>query len=90
VRALISARGEDIYGRAGVVREVYSFRGDVRPGNSGGPLLAPDGSVYGMVFASGIGEEETGYALTASQVAAIATAGATSSTAVSTGPCRAR
>lgn len=88
VRALITARGEDIYGRAGVVREVYSFRGDVRPGNSGGPLLAPNGSVYGMVFASGVGEPETGYALTASQVQAIADAGRAATAAVSTGPCR--
>ena len=67
IRARIDARGEDIYGRSGVVRDVYSFRGTVVPGNSGGPLLAPNGRVYGVVFAAGLGEEETGYAITAEQ-----------------------
>lgn len=89
VRAEIDARGEDIYGRAGVTREVYSFRGDVRPGNSGGPLLAPDGSVYGVVFASGIDDDETGYAITAAQAEAITTVGARATTPAETGPCRA-
>ncbi len=88
IRARIDARGEDIYGRAGVVREVYSFRGEVVPGNSGGPLLAPDGTVYGVVFASGTGEAETGYAITAAQVADIAQAGARATMGVDSGACR--
>jgi S1-C subfamily serine protease len=88
IRARIDARGEDIYGRSGVVREVYSFRGVVVPGNSGGPLLAPNGRVYGVVFAAGLGEEETGYALTARQAAPIAEEGMAAFDAVDTGRCR--
>ena len=88
IRARVDARGEDIYGRSGVVRDVYSFRGLVVPGNSGGPLLAPSGRVYGVVFAVGLGEEETGYALTAQQAAPMARTGAVANEAVSTGRCR--
>lgn len=88
IRARIDARGEDIYGRSGVVRDVYSFRGVVIPGNSGGPLLAPNGRVYGVVFAAGLGEEETGYAITAEQAAPIAQRGAQSVEPVDTGACR--
>jgi S1-C subfamily serine protease len=88
IRDRIDARGEDIYGRSGVVRDVYSFRGTVVPGNSGGPLLAPSGRVYGVVFAAGLGEEETGYALTAQQAAPIAEEGARATEAVDTGRCR--
>ena len=88
IRARIDARGEDIYGRSGVVRDVYSFRGVVVPGNSGGPLLAPNGRVYGVVFAAGLGEEETGYAITAEQAAPLAQRGAQSSEPVDTGACR--
>ena len=88
VRARIDARGEDIYGRSGVVRDVYSFRGTVVPGNSGGPLLAPNGRVYGVVFAAGLGEEETGYAITAEQAAPLAQRGAQSFEPVGTGACR--
>jgi S1-C subfamily serine protease len=90
IRAMITARGEDIYGRTGVVRELYTFRGDVRPGNSGGPLLAPDGSVYGVVFASGVGDPETGYAVTAAQAARLADAGRSATAPVDPGSCRTR
>ena len=67
VRNSIEARGEDIYGGTTVLRDVYALRAEVRPGNSGGPLLAPDGSVYGVVFAASLDEPDTGYALTAEQ-----------------------
>jgi len=88
IRARIDARGEDIYGRSGVVRDVYSFRGVVVPGNSGGPLLAPSGRVLGVVFAAGLGEKDTGYAITAQQALPIAELGAAAAEPVSTGRCR--
>ncbi|MEY2965101.1 MAG: hypothetical protein RLZZ228_914 [Actinomycetota bacterium] len=88
IRGRIDARGEDIYGRSGVVRDVYAFRGIVVPGNSGGPLLSPGGRVYGVVFAAGVGEAETGYALTAQQAEPIAQAGAAATEPVDTGRCR--
>ena len=90
VRALIEARGEDIYGQAGVVRSVYSLRGSVIPGNSGGPLLSPEGQVYGMVFASGLGDPTTGYALTAEQVAPAVAASSGATAVLDTGSCRTR
>lgn len=87
VRAKIIARGSDIYGESEVRREVYSIRAVVKPGNSGGPLLATDGDVYGVIFAASVEDPETGYALTAREVAPIAAAGRQASRAVSTQGC---
>jgi S1-C subfamily serine protease len=70
-----------------VVRDVYSLFGTVRAGNSGGPLLAPDGRVLGVVFASAIDDPNTGYALTGGTVKEAAMIGADAVDAVDTGPC---
>ena len=64
VREVVDARGSDIYGRPGTSREVYSLFAQVRPGNSGGPLLSTDGRVVGVVFAKSLDDPSTGYALT--------------------------
>ena len=53
---------EDAYGRGPVTRRILSFRGRVRRGNSGGPLLDGAGRVLGTVFASRTGSE-AGYAV---------------------------
>lgn len=90
IRGTISARGSDIYGRGSVTREVYAVRGTIRPGNSGGPLLAPDGQVDGVVFATALDDPDTGYALTARQVATAARDGAAASARVDTGSCATR
>ncbi|HYT10361.1 MAG TPA: MarP family serine protease [Mycobacteriales bacterium] len=87
VRDRMEIRGPDIYDDRTVVREVYSVRGDVRSGNSGGPLLAPDGSVYGVIFAAAVDEPDTGFALTAREVAGDARAGAAAATQVATDGC---
>ena len=87
IRGVIDAEGTDIYGHGTVVREVYSIRGDVRHGNSGGPLLSPDGHVYGVIFAASIQDPTTAYALTARQVSAAAAAGRTATRPVATGAC---
>lgn len=55
-------------GIASVFRQVYPILARVEPGNSGGPLLASDGRVYGVVFAQSTSQSLTGYALTASEV----------------------
>ncbi|WP_316522685.1 MarP family serine protease [Kitasatospora brasiliensis] len=68
IRGRIQANGPDIYHRGQVVRDVYSVRSVVRQGNSGGPLLTPDGEVYGVVFAKSLDSADTGYVLTAAEV----------------------
>ncbi|MCX5074715.1 MarP family serine protease [Streptomyces sp. NPDC060334] len=68
VRGRINANGPDIYHRGTVRRDVYSLYATVRQGNSGGPLLTPDGRVYGVVFAKSLDDPNTGYALTADEV----------------------
>ncbi len=87
IRDLSEIRGPNFRADATVSREVYSLFGQVRSGNSGGPLLDVDGSVLGVVFASAIDDPSTGYALSAGQVAAAADQGASSSSEVDSGPC---
>ena len=62
------AQAPDIYQTHEVTRQIYSIRAEVEPGNSGGPLLAPNGQVYGVVFAAAVSVKNIGYALTASEV----------------------
>lgn len=64
VRAAITAVGTDIYGDDTVERQVYSIRGTVVPGMSGGPLVDIDGEVVGMVFARSAEHQQTAYVLT--------------------------
>ncbi|MGW0192788.1 MarP family serine protease [Nonomuraea sp. NPDC003201] len=83
----LDAEGPDIYRDATVRRKVYAIRGKVLPGNSGGPLLTVDGRVYGVIFAAAINEEETGYVLTAEEVAPDAAQGRNDTTPASTQKC---
>ncbi|GAA1463710.1 MarP family serine protease [Nocardiopsis exhalans] len=87
IRAKQTAQGSDFYHSQQVSREIYQVRAVVRPGNSGGPLLAPDGTVYGVVFAAATNEDETGYVLTADEVAENAEAGLTATSEVSSQTC---
>lgn len=80
-------RGPDIYNQKTVSRDVYTLRGSVRSGNSGGPLLARDGTVYGVIFAAALDDPETGFALTADEVMADAHRGASATEATDTGGC---
>ncbi|MDQ0941753.1 S1-C subfamily serine protease [Streptomyces sp. V1I1] len=68
VRGRINANGPDIYRRGTVQRDVYSLFTTVRQGNSGGPLLTPDGRVYGVIFARSLDDPDTGYALTVDEI----------------------
>ena len=81
------ARGLDIYGEQTVVREIYSLRGLVEQGNSGGPLLDLEGRVYGVIFAAAADDRNVGYALTAQEVAGQAAEGVTATERVSTRTC---
>jgi S1-C subfamily serine protease len=79
--------GPDFRNTQTVVRDVYALFGEVRSGNSGGPLFATDGSVLGVVFASAIDDPNTGYALTGPEVAEAARTGARATAEVGTGAC---
>lgn len=87
IRAEQRVRGPDIYQNRTVVRQVYSLRAHVRSGNSGGPLLSPNGRVLGVVFAAAADDPDTGFALTAAEVAPDARAGRTATAPVSTQTC---
>ncbi|MFF0042813.1 MarP family serine protease [Streptomyces mirabilis] len=87
VRGRITANGPDIYHRGTVRRDVYSLYATVRQGNSGGPLLTPDGKVYGVVFAKSLDDANTGYALTADEVQPDATKGRAADQQVDSDSC---
>ncbi|MEO6761730.1 MAG: MarP family serine protease [Candidatus Saccharimonadales bacterium] len=62
------ASGRDIYDQGRTERQIYSVQSKVVPGNSGGPLIAKDGSVLGVVFATSTTYNDVGYVLTSKQV----------------------
>jgi S1-C subfamily serine protease len=82
-----SANGPNIYQTGSVTRAIYAVRATVEPGNSGGPLLAKSGKVYGVIFAASTTARNTGFALTASAVRADVQAGAHATASVSTRGC---
>jgi S1-C subfamily serine protease len=80
-------RSPDIYGDGTVTRHVFSLRGLIRPGNSGGPVVSTAGRVLGVVFAASVSDPNTGYALTADQVRRAAADGLAAHDRVSSGNC---
>jgi hypothetical protein len=80
-----TALSQDAYGRSPVQRPISSFRGLVRSGNSGGPVVDGDGRVLTTVFASATeaGRPE-GFGV---PNAVVADALARASGPVDTGPC---
>ncbi len=75
---------QDAYGRGPIQREITSFRGLVRSGNSGGPVVDEDGRVMATVFAASTSHDGVGYGVPDSIVErAVARADAP----VDTGPC---
>lgn len=90
MRGLALGSGEDIYGASGSAREILVVRGEVAPGLSGGPVVRSDGSVVGMVFASGLNGKSTGFAVPAQDVSdAVASVG-DQREQVATGSCEVR
>lgn len=87
VRDQLLARGTDIYQSGAVEREIYSLRGNIRPGNSGGPLLDAQGGVVGVVFARSTVDPDTGYALTLHELRPVL--GSVGTAPISSGACSA-
>lgn len=87
VRAVFDASGYDIYGTGSVTRSVIELAATVEPGDSGGPFVALDGRVDGVVFARSRTSAGTGYALSAPEVAQRVDPAVGRTRAVSTGPC---
>jgi S1-C subfamily serine protease len=75
---------EDSYGQGPITRELTALRGEVRSGNSGGPLVDGDGRVMGTVFAATTQGKPGGYAVPNDVVA---NALSDSAGEVSTGAC---
>jgi S1-C subfamily serine protease len=87
VRDVGLIRGPDIYNSTTVTRDIYTIRGLVRSGNSGGPLINPSGQVLGVIFAAAADDQQTGFALTATEANPVMSAGRRASVATSTGNC---
>ena len=64
--AVIATR--DVYGRAQFGRPIVALRGNVKPGNSGGPVVDARGRVVATLFAQRRGSDD-GYAVPNEQVA---------------------
>lgn len=70
IRERVNIAGPDIYSNSRVERESYILRGTVVQGNSGGPLISPNGTVLGLIFGASVDDTDTGYAITAEEVRA--------------------
>ena len=68
VREIIELSGPDIYKTTTVNREVYTIRGLVRQGNSGGPMINRAGKVIGVVFGAAVDDKDTGFVMTTNEV----------------------
>jgi len=82
-----AANGPNIYRSGTVTREIYAVRSTVEPGNSGGPLLAKNGKVLGVVFAASTTAPDTGFALTSGLVRQDVRQGGDATVQVSTRGC---
>ena len=70
ISAQVTALGRDIYNQGAVTRTVYALEANVRPGNSGGPVISAGGEVVGVVFSRSTVYPNMGYALTSPGVLA--------------------
>lgn len=89
--AEVQARGSvpisSIYGGETGMLEIYQLHADVRQGGSGGPLLATDGTVAGVVFARSAADVAVGYAITGDEARDVFTQAEDWEQTVSTGQC---
>ena len=87
IRESRNINGPDIYDTRKVTRDIYTIRALVRSGNSGGPLVSPDGTVLGVIFAAAADDPSTGFAITADEAAPVASLGRSHNDPTPTGKC---
>jgi S1-C subfamily serine protease len=83
VGSTVTVAADDAYGKGPVLRSVTGFRGRVRHGNSGGPVVNERGEVEATVFAARTGSD-SGYGV---PTAIVRKAVSGASGRVSTGAC---
>jgi S1-C subfamily serine protease len=81
------AVGRDIYGTKDVTRQILELTANIEKGDSGGPLILPDGTVGGLVFAEAKSDPNVGYALSPVAVATRTMPAVGRTKAVATGAC---
>jgi S1-C subfamily serine protease len=79
------ARGFDIYDAQRTTRTIFILSSALRPGDSGGALVDPNGVVQGVAFAIAPDQSNVAYALTLDEIRPVLQSAGTG--AVSTGPC---
>lgn len=77
----------DVTGGGRTTRDIAAMAADVEQGNSGGPLLSPDGRVIGVVFAKSTSTPDLGYALTPDEFGDLAQRASSLTEPASTGRC---
>lgn len=82
-----TVESQDSYGRGPVKRRMTPFRGVVRNGNSGGPVVDADGEVLATVFASSVSDGPPSGLGVPNEIVRAALRGALDE--ASTGPCAA-
>ena len=68
VRRRVVAKGRDIFDRETAVRDVLVMTVGLAPGDSGSPVVGPDGMVVGMAFAVAPDRPRTAYALDTAEI----------------------
>ena len=84
VERRLTTRTRDLYNRRLIAREIWTVTAEVRPGNSGGPVVDEAGRVIGVVFASSVSDPGTAFAITLEDVLPAIERAATEGAAVET------
>lgn len=87
VQDSLQISGPNIYGLGTIIRNIYVIRSPVAHGLSGGPVVLPNGTVAGVIFARPASNGNYGYVLTASSLTSDLMKAETSQRKVGTGAC---
>jgi len=87
IRGSMAVSSGNIYGFGSITRSTYALDSPVVDGLSGGPVVLPNGSVVGIVFARAQKNPSYGYALTSSSLLKDIRLGQESSNRVGSGAC---